>query len=183
MIFTGLDLQESRAYEAGHLLRKAAYLTTPNGLVDQPNMDLDANNAKPGAEKRYAYRDLTDAVRTARAAERLFRMSKALIIAQKTKIKQHVPDDEVGEDDLPQGKMKFDELPGPNCLGDGGAGRVIVTTPLNTGSRMLPNNILGTEITRVLTDAMLEAKRQAGEKGDPDNMPQENRKVPRAKKA
>ena len=90
----------------------------------------------------------------------LFSMNKAiLIVAGKRNITREIPNDEVGESDLPKGKLKYDEVPdGPNMLGQGGAGKVICNEPLRNGGGMVPNSVFGNEMMRVLIGASEKVK-------------------------
>lgn len=94
---------------------------------------------------------------------------KAIIIIAKKRgvTTTQKPDDEIGEDDLPKGRLKYDEVPDVNnMLGEGGPGRVICTDPLSTGGGMMSNTIMGNEIVRSLAEAAKKVSEKAGKDGE-----------------
>jgi hypothetical protein len=177
----GLNIRQAIMAEAAGTLRKAADLgdgdlgqfafmrqnSPVNNDSSAPQLTNIENDNIHGAnqERRGANTDgnAMDAIGKNRMEEQLLRnqlaaMSKAIvIIAAKKKIKPK----EVGEDDLPKGTLKYDEVPNvneQNMVGIGGAGRAECTVPMNMGGGMLPNHVMGTEILRASVDALNRAK-------------------------
>ena len=139
--------------------------------------DIARENAN-GNPKRISEGDKMRAMTASRrmdneARNLLLSMSKALlIIAGKKNITRQIPDDEVGESDMPKGKLKYDEVPdAANMLGQGGAGKVICTEPLSAGRGMMSNTIFGNEMMRTLIDAGDKVRKQIGGSKDSADAP------------
>lgn len=164
-------------------LAGANYLLKMQGVTKNP-YTIDKENARE--EQRISKGDFDRALSASRRmdnAARAAAMNKAILIIAKKKIKREIPDDEVGDSDLPQGKLKYDEVPqAANMLGEGGAGRVVITTPMSTGRGMLSNSIFGREITETLVDAAEKAKKALKDKSEPESDDDKLRKIKKEKK-
>ena len=141
--------------------------------------EISAENSK--GERRISEGDNMRAMTACKrmdhaARNKLHEMNKALlVVAGKKQITRQIPDDEVGESDLPKGKLKYDEVPdAANMLGQGGPGKVVCTELLSTGRGMISNTIFGNEMMRTLIDANKDVKERTGGMTDSKDAPSRN---------